>query len=220
MSDVQVKDTILERLFGDRAEMVGAILMSLAALSTAWCAYQSNLWGTYRLQQLGVAGGMTARAEELRIQGFQIVSIHAQLFVDYQVARANGNLDSAAEIRRFFPEALEVAVQDWEEAYASGDRVQYPFLRDSYEVAQWTEASQLVEDAEAPSAQADRATDNSAAYVLNTVLLAAVLFFTSVGPKFNHERTRMLMSMVGWGMFLIATFRIIVLDKMWALGVF
>src|SRR5436190_24367761 len=72
-------------------EITCAVVLSLATMSSAWCAYQSTLWSgvqTFRLAAAQKAGrdSTAATLEALQLQAFD-----ASMFISYMNAKNEGN---------------------------------------------------------------------------------------------------------------------------------
>ena len=93
-------------------EPVTAVLMAVAPLSTAWCSYQSSLWG-------GQSGGFETRADKLEreatamhlgAQQSETVHVRAVMEVDATLA---GNEKLARLFTNRFGAELKPAYEKW-----------------------------------------------------------------------------------------------------------
>src|SRR5262245_59288696 len=72
-------------------EIICAILLSLATTGSAWCAYQSKLWGGAQMARANVA--VTASREEAvsALAALQTRTFDASMFISYMEARVGKN---------------------------------------------------------------------------------------------------------------------------------
>ena len=53
-------------------ELAAAVVLSLATMSSAWCAYQSKLWGGVQSSKGGAAAAATQKASEDRLYAGEV----------------------------------------------------------------------------------------------------------------------------------------------------
>lgn len=161
------------------------VITSVAALATAWCAFQATVWSGVETFRLADTNELRRRSVEARIEGSQVLALDAQQFIAWIEARARGEAQLTAFLfDRFRPE-LARATRQWLEAdpFQSPGALPHPFTLDGYRIAELHRAKQLEERAAALHAQARAANHHADMYMLATVLLAAVLFVVTSGPK-------------------------------------
>jgi hypothetical protein len=168
-----------------REELAVVIITSIAALATAWCAFQATVWSGVESFRLADTNDLRRRSVEARIEGSQVLALDAQQFIAWIEARARGEAQlTAFFFDRFRPELVR-ATREWLEAdpFESPGALPHPFALDSYRIADFRRAYQLELEARAAHAEARAANHHADMYMLATVLLAAVLFVISSGPK-------------------------------------
>jgi len=153
-----------------RLELWAIILISVASVLSAWCAYQSARWGNASAQAYSRASAR--RLESLRQSGVanRQAMIDIDLFVAYEDAIASKNADFAAFLIQRFPERLKVAVKAWQATRprATTSAPSSPFVMKQYHL--------------------DSDDQADARYILLTVLFASVSFLAGVGSKFESRR--------------------------------
>lgn len=213
-------------LFGasDRIELVATIVMSLAAILTAWAAFQSAKWSGE--QSISFARAGAARTESTRFDTLagQQTGIDVAVFTSWLDAVnsdvANGLIETGPGIpytpaegtlsgflfQRMRPE-FEPAMDAWLELWTA-DRATAPptpFAMEEYQLAAAQEADRLLQAADDHAEDAlnhNQASDN---YVLTVVAYALVLFFAGVSSKLVAQRNRLIAISLALVMFLGAT---------------
>jgi hypothetical protein len=197
----------VRRVANLRLDLVVAVVLALAALMTAWAAYQSAKWGSATSVSYGAAGAARTESSRAATLAGQQTIIDVQLFTDWmealddeqeQALTADYVPDPAAYsgflYSRFRPE-FRPAVQAWlaEDPATNADAPQSPFAMEEYVLAARVESQELEEKAEAAAARALDATERKDSYVLVTVMCSSVLFFGGIGSKLSSPRARLLM---------------------------
>lgn len=174
-------------------EIAGAIVLSLATLGSAWCAYQSTLWGGVQTFRLAAANAAGREASRLHITAVQVRAFDASMFVSYVEARGRKEDKLAEFLRdRFRPELRQAC-----DAWMKTDPLRNPNAPKSpFRMAEYKQHEiQDSERQEAESADhmriAQQANGNSDRYVLLTVAFASVLFFGGISGMIESRRLRM-----------------------------
>jgi hypothetical protein len=175
-----------------RLETWSALLMSIATVATAWCAYQSAEWGGEQAFMLGESHRTGREASLQASLAAQRRSLDAALFMEWIGAIATDNeLLEDFYLERFRP-GMRVAVDAWlaTEPRTNPDAPPHPFVlpeytvaEDSIAVAAETESAETWALARTYDQRADR-------YVLLTVVFASVLFFAGISEKFEEDQVR------------------------------
>jgi hypothetical protein len=215
MSDENLDQMSDEKLvFGasDRVELVATILMALAAIFTAWAAFQSAKWSGEQATSFSRAGAARTESTRFDTRAGQQAGIDVAIFTSWLDA-LNAELrtgeieplESASEYMpapgtlssfyfdRMRPE-FKVALEAWlklnplqtEGAPAS------PFAMEEYVLANAVEAARLQDVADQHADDAAVANQTSDDYVLTVVAFALVLFFGGISSKLGEKRNRYL----------------------------
>jgi hypothetical protein len=177
--------TALERQKGERkrwVEVICAVVLALATMASAWCAYQATLWGgvqTFRLAAAGKAGRDNVKNS---IEGMQARSFDATMFIHYMEARSEGRKDLEELLYHRFRPEMKQAVDAWlkTDPLNNPNAPPHPLKMSEYVLAVEVEAAKQVEVEKQQQAAAEHANENSDLYVLLTVLFASVLFFGGI----------------------------------------
>lgn len=174
-------------------EIISAVLISLATVASAWCAYQSALWGGEEAISYNAAGA--ARTESVRYsnQALQLTTIDVTMFTEFAAAYSNEDeflFDFL--MARFRPE-MKTAVDAWiaTEPIKNPDAPTSPFVMAEYQSEAQDEADHLLLEVDRhleEARQNDARADN---YILLTVIFASVLFFGGMSTEFKSLKIRM-----------------------------
>src|SRR5689334_15226217 len=98
--DDQTVHRILELLEGARRrtwmEVACAVVLSLATTCSAWCAYESKLWGGEQARQSGAAAGKAREGARKVLLAYQNRALEAPIFIKFFEAKQAGD-DKLAE---------------------------------------------------------------------------------------------------------------------------
>jgi hypothetical protein len=173
-------------------EITCAVVLSLATMSSAWCAYQATLWNgvqTFRLAAAEKAGrdSSTASVEALQARAFD-----ASMFISYMQAKNEGNERQEKFLfKRFRPETKK-AVEAWlkTDPFNNPQAPLGPFKMAEYVQPELEDAKRHDQQFAKEHAAAEHANENSDTYVLLTVLFASVLFFGGIAGTIESHRLR------------------------------
>lgn len=190
-----VEGTRLERLLV-HGELISAILLAIATVGTAWCAYQSAVWSGIQAFRIAESNRLSREATMLHLAANQQAMLDISVFLSYLDARASGRWELAETYRRRFRPELENGIGEWLGEPEEQGRPLAPGLPEF--------DSQLKQQAEAAAAQSNRllkdahhANHIADTYLLATVMLASVLFFAGVATKFKHADVRFFLLFLG-----------------------
>ena len=173
-------------------EIISAILLSLATVASAWCAYQSARWNGVQALAFSAANG--ARTESVRMSNtaLQLTSIDVGMFVQFAAAYSEDNMVLADFLLERFRPEMKIAVDAWIATTPLKDpgAPLSPFAMPEYKSAAQDESDRLLEVAATKLQEATDANQRSDNYVLLTVMFASVLFFGGVSTKFDMFKVR------------------------------
>lgn len=170
-------------------EFLSAIVLALATVATAWCAYQSSLWGGDETKYRAAANSATIKAGQYSAEALQQASFHAGLFVQWAAAYSEQNDLLADFLYRRFPPVLKSATDAWlaTQPMQNPQAPATPFVLPEYQLSEQAEAARWEEEALDLWRQAENADQISDRYVLLTVVFASVLFFAGIAGKFQSH---------------------------------
>lgn len=221
-------------LFGasDRVELISTVMLSLAAIFTAWAAFQSAKWSGEQATNFSKAGASRTESTRWDTQAGQQIGIDVAVFTSWLDAF---NADRNAGLIEYGPgdlyepndgtvsgflyermrDEFRPAMEAWLVEFAADQDAApaTPFDMEEYVVEAALEADRLKAEAEAFATAAGEANQNSDDYVLTAVAFALVLFFGGVSSKLSNQRNRWLALIVGVALFVGATWTLLSLPK-------
>jgi hypothetical protein len=170
-------------------DLLAAILMAAATVATAWCGYQSALWGGMSTVHSSQAMKAIVRAGEFNNLAMQRQSLYVNLFGQYVNAVGTNNTALADFIFNRFPPTLKTATRDWlaTNPLNNPNAQASPFDMPSFQMRERAEADRWEQVATDETDAANRAGDVSDQYLLFTIIFASVLFFAGISGKFKWE---------------------------------
>jgi hypothetical protein len=186
-------------------ELFSVVLISLATVVSAWCAYQATLWSGEEVIKYNLANA--ARTESVRManRALQLTTIDVNLFTEYVSAYSEGNDDLADFlIARFRPE-MKLAVDAWidTQPLINSEAPSSPFDMAEYQLADQLEADRLLSEVDEYLELAKKANERARRYFLLTVIFASVLFFGGISSKFKSIHIQLSLLAISSLMFLI-----------------
>lgn len=201
----------------DRVELVATVVLSIAAILTAWSVFQGGKWGGVEAFQLAAANA--ARTESVRADNtaneqaladitlFDNWLLALQEDFDTGLIHSDEPLDAHSEalssfFYRHMREEFKPAIEAWVATDPFGsvgaeESSLLPYEMDEYQLAARQEAIRLGLVAEGHVEDAYESNGNSDAYVFAAVLFAVVLFFAAVSGKMDYRRNRLIVLTLG-----------------------
>ena len=218
----------------DRVELAATIIMALAAIFTAWAAFQSAKWSGEQATAFSRAGAARTESTRFDTRAGQEAGVDVAIFTSWLDALnsdvVNGTItlnpgevyqpvDGTLSgflferVRDEFKPAFEAWLILW-----AADRTaapSTPFEMEEYVLANAVEATRLQDQADQFAAEAGQANQNSDDYVLTVVAFALVLFFSGVSSKLGSKRNSNLATALALILFVGATIVLFSLPKIW-----
>ena len=188
----------------DWTEVVAAVLLSVAAVATAWSSYQSARWNG---EQAKTASRVNAtRVEAARAQGLAEAQteVDVAMFIQWVEATSHDDLDLEAFYEDRFRAEFKPAFDAWldTDPLTTPGAPPTPFALPEYQLEAAQEAEDLDARAETLAAQVRRNIQRSTNYVLGVVLFAVSLFFAGISTKLQGRGVRIALLAVGSTIFL------------------
>ena len=185
-------------------EIVATVLLSLAAVATAWSGYQATRWNG---EQAKAAGRTNAiRVEAARAQGLSEsqTQVDVATFIQWVDAYALKRTELSDFYFKRFRKEFRPAVQAWLETrpLVNPDAPLTPFAMPQYKLAAAAEARRLDAAAEVSAATVRRDIQRGSNYVLGVVLFSVSLFFAGLSPRLTDVRLRTITLALGCFVFL------------------
>jgi len=194
------------------AETIAIFILAIATVATAWSGYQSARWGGEQSTKYSQAGALRTESTRASTNAGQLTQIDIGLFTNWINAfAADDQVLADFYEERFRPEFV-VAFDAWlaTDPKNNPDAPKSPFSMPEYTVSLAQEAERLEQAASKTFEEGSAANEISDVYILNTVILASVLFLAGVQSRFKSVPLRMLIVILGlliltYGLFNIAT---------------
>ena len=185
-------------------EILATVLLSLAAVATAWSGYQATRWNG---EQAKAAGRTNAiRVEAARAQGLSEsqTQIDVATFIQWVDAYALKRTELSDFYFKRFRKEFRPAVQAWLKTrpLVNPDAPLTPFARPQDKRAAAAEARRLDAAAEVSAADVRRDIQRGSNYVLGVVLFSVSLFFAGLSPRLTDVRLRTITLALGCFVFL------------------
>ena len=187
-----------------RFELAATLLLAIAAVATAWAAYQSARW--HGEQAMAQSASIAARVESTRAANVanRQAEIDVALFTQWVDAYALDETELAAFYRRRFRAEFKPAFRAW---VATGpltnrDAPLSPFAMPQYKLAATAKSDALEVQAAAFSARVGRFIQRADNYSLAVVLFAASLFFAGISTRLHSYTPKMIVLVLGYTLFL------------------
>lgn len=161
-------------------EIVGVFVLSVTAVLTAWCGFESSKWGGEMSIAFSEASGARIQASSAEGRAQSARNFDLTIYGAYVEASGNGNAELAQYVQDRFTPDFQVAYDAW---VADGQAENGPFARDEYVPPGTAEAEALNARADAKFGAALVDNQRGDNYSLLTVLFALVLFLTAMAQR-------------------------------------
>ena len=199
----------------DAIEALLVAILALASLTAAWSGYQAARWSG--VQAANYAQASTLRIESTRAFTFanQQTTLDVLTFTNFVNAWLAGDTETADFYQHRFRAEFVPAFDAWmaTKPLENPEAPSSPFAMPEYAPANRVRADQLEAEAGELFAAGEKANQKSDDYVLNTVVLATVLFFAGVAPRVRWLPAKMVLIalallLFAYGLINIATYPI------------
>ncbi len=174
------------------AELIATVVLAFATLATAWSGYQAARWGGVQSTSYSQAGALRTESTRASTQAGQLAQIDIGIFINW----INAYAAEDQQLVDFYQERFRAEFKPAFEAWLATDPANNPeapaspFSMPEYKLSYAEEAERLVAEAEAKFAEGAAANQTSDKYILNTVILASVLFLAGIASKFKAMSAR------------------------------
>ena len=196
------QDATDERPARQVRETVVLIVLSVTAVLTAWCGFESAKWSGE--MSVAFSEASSSRIEAARQSGVANAARQADLSIwgVYVQARAQGDTALATYVERRFTDHFRVAYQAW---IAQGEATSGPFKMKEYVPPGTTEAAAADQYADTRFAEALVYNQSGDNYALLTVLYALVLFFAAASTRLGRSKAQWILIGVASAFLIAAT---------------
>jgi hypothetical protein len=185
-------------------ELASTLLLAVAAVATAWAAYQSARW--HGEQARGQSASIAARVESTRAANVanRQAEIDVALFTQWVDAYAREETELADFYRKRFRAEFQPAFRAWvaTRPLTNPDAPLSPFAMPQYRLAANKRSDALEVEAAAASVRVGHDIQRADNYSLSVVLFAMSLFFAGISARLTRPRLRMVVLGLGYAVFL------------------
>ena len=175
-----------------KMDIIFAILLLIATLSTAFCVYQATRWNGIQAIDFGESSKYRTESIRATTAANTQVIIDVQLFTSWVDAVGKGDLIEAKFIKERFREEFKPAFEAWIAKANTTNPIPpgTPFDLPEYNVAKYNESASPEQKATAAFNEGKDANTNGDLYISNTVLFAIVLFFCGIYTRWDSIKIR------------------------------
>ena len=175
-----------------RVEVLGTILLAVAALAAAWSTFQSGRWRGEQALQGAKSQAARIGSTKASTRAGQLTQVDIATFFQWVNADAVGNRKLAHFYRLRFRAEFRPAFDAWIAArpFTSPNAPSSPFVMPQYRLAETRKSEHFDAQAAARAASAGRANDHADGYLLAVVLFASALFFAGIATKLRSLRQK------------------------------
>lgn len=175
---------------------IGTVLvLSITAVLTAWCGFESSKWGGEMSIAFSQASSARVQAASAQATAQAARQYDLTIYTQWVLAEEDGRQELVTFIEERFSPEFAVAFEAWN----AGDRSSLgPFVMDEYVPPGTVEAAELNARADAKFDEALANNQQGDDYSMLTVLFALVLFFAALSQNQRAEwRRRVFLALSG-----------------------
>lgn len=176
-------------------DIAATTLLSVAALATSWAGYQATKWSGDQAVYGSRAATLRAQATLSTTAANQLRAVDAGVFVAWLGAAIHGDSALARAYQKRFRPEFARAFDAWiaTDPLRSANAAPTPFALSAYKLASADSAVAVQRAADSIAALGLAANATSDSYILDAVLLAAVMFFAQTAQQAARPGVRVLM---------------------------
>ncbi len=171
-------------------DVASVVLISVAAVLTALCGYQSGRWSGQQTRLYSVANADRLRSAEAADRANVLTAIDVAVFLHYLDAVSTHDRPEADFIYARFRTEFKPAMRAWlaSKPLTNPRAPSSPFVMPQYSLKTRAQARAYDDLAAAAFQRAVDATQHSDDFLLLTVIFAAVSFLAGVSTKMRYPR--------------------------------
>jgi hypothetical protein len=175
-----------------KIDIIFALLLLVATLSTAFCVYQATRWNGIQAVDFGESAKFRTESIRATTVANTQVTIDVQLFMSWVDAVRKNDKTEAEFIKERFRKEFKPAFEAWAAEATPTNPIPAgtPFDLPEYSVAKYEESALLEENATALFNKGKDANMYGDLYISNTVLFAIVLFFCGIYTRWDSRKIR------------------------------
>lgn len=171
-------------------DVAAVVLISIAAVLTALCGYQSGRWGGQQSRFYNLANEDRTRSAAASDQANVLTAIDVGLFLRYIDAVQRGDRPMVDFLRRRFPPEMQPAMRAWLATHPMQNprAPSSPFVMHQYSLLSRAEARTWDEKSRGDFGSALAANRHSDDFLLLTVIFAGISFLAGISTKMIYPR--------------------------------
>lgn len=187
-----------------RVELLGTILLAVAAVATAWSTSQATRWRVQQTKASGKANTARIQSSEAFSRAGQLTQVDIATFVQWVDAEVSGKRKLARFYRERFRPEFRPAFDAWlaTSPLTNSKAPLSPFAMPQYRLAEAVTSERLSAVAKVHSAAGDEDLQHADDYLLALVFFATALFFAAISTKIRSLRQREVLLVLGWVIFI------------------
>ena len=191
-------------------EIVSAIMLGLVAMATAWSGYQSARWGGVQSTKYSEASALRVESTRASTLAGQQTQIDVALFSNWINAFASEDEPLEAFYRERFRAEFLPAFDAWLATKPANnpEAPSSPFAMPEYRLAATQQSQDLEQQASETFEEGKAANQQSDDYILNAVILASVLFFAGIAPRFDWLPVRVAVVIVALALLILGAYNL------------
>jgi hypothetical protein len=196
-------------------EVIEVLVLSLAAIATAWSGFQASQWDDRQGLSYGQATTARFAASAASTLGGQQLAADSAMFSSWLVARSAKNTDlEMVFVRRFTPDYRQ-AFDEWlkTDPITNPSAPPGPGYMPGYKNSNLEKAQELNTEAAALFTEGTESGEKAGKYVRLTVLFALVLFLVAAGQRFRQRLVRISANVLAVCMLAYALVYLIILPR-------
>jgi hypothetical protein len=173
-------------------ELAAVLLMSLAAVATAWSGYQAARWSGEQAQGYAKTSATRIKSQQQATHSGQVRIDDLLYFNGWLNAHETGNQQLAAIYKRRFRPGFLPAFHAWlaQHPFTNPKAIPGPLYVPQYKLESLQQSHALDREADGLYQEATDSKSNDDHYILSTVFFAAVLFFAGISLRLDWRRLR------------------------------
>ena len=189
-ADAQTRKARDTRIFDRVVDFASVALISLAAVLSAICGYQSGRWSGLQSRMYALASATRIEAAEAGTKSIALTAIDVAVFLQFINAYEAHDAKKATFLYQRFRPEMRAATRAWIAArpLLNPKAPSTPFVIPAYVRASHAAERALAAQASADFAAAQTANEHADQFLLLTVTLAGVSFLAGMSTKFVFPR--------------------------------
>lgn len=176
----------------DWVEIVATLLLSVAAIATAWSSYQATRWNGDQARAASRTNAIRIDAARAQSLAEAQTEVDVATFIQWVDAHAQENTGLGAFYRKRFRAEFKPAFNAWlaRGPFTTPRAPPTPFAMPQYRLAATAEAERLDAEAAVSAEHVARSIQRGSNYVLGVVLFSVSLFFAGISTRIVNPRSR------------------------------